>query len=91
VICKTCRTAADYDEQWLHEQCVGCDCHHMPIEGEPRLKVKPLDTLPNGIAGPCGVCGKVVALRRDGKLRKHKPGKSALFHCVGVEPDYEGH
>lgn len=72
VICKYCATAADYDEQWQHESCPGCDCHHKPIEGEPRIKLPELEPREYiGAKAECRLCGKLVAVRKDGKLRKH--------------------
>ena len=44
-------------------------------------------TLPAANAANCGVCGKRVALTRDGKLRKHKRGRKITCAGGGYAPE----
>lgn len=86
MICKMCCLAADYGRQDVHQLCESssCDCHHMPIEGPPRLTDEELAPVEEVLArstgfGPggykarqCEHCGKTVALNKDNRMRKHK-------------------
>lgn len=87
MICEICAEAADYDHQSRHDDCKGCDCHHAPIAGKPRLKWSDVNW--PGTAGPCSVCSKVVAFKKDGTLRKHRTENNTRY-CTGIYPTYIG-
>jgi hypothetical protein len=87
MICNICAEAADYDYQPRHNDCEGCDCRHKPLVGEQRLKWSDVNW--PGTSGPCNVCGKVVAFKKDGTLRKHRVMTGAPY-CAGIYPTYVG-
>ena len=94
MICEFCAEAADYGYEPRHDECKGCDCHHKPIEGEPRLVGQPdvwlqLGLSPSPVARRCNYCGEWVRVRKDGLLRKHGMRKATPRYprrwCSGSE------
>jgi hypothetical protein len=92
MICQMCALAADYGRQDVHVLCTNCDCHHEPIQGEPRLvgELAPVEEVmarstgfgPGGYrARMCEHCGKTVALNKNGAMRRHPPG--TVKKCPG--------
>lgn len=87
MICDVCATAADYGRKELHRHCDGCDCHHQPIEGKPRLvgtadvELSPAERV--GLLRRCNYCDKLIKARKDGLLRRHKD--RYFKPCAGSE------
>lgn len=76
MICEFCAFAADYGIKRTHGKCQGCDCHHEPIQGEPRLKLTPARV------AKCEHCGREVLLNKDRSMRNHRPGRN-MPRCPG--------
>lgn len=93
MICKICARAADIGNSELgaHSFCKGCDCHHKPIEGQPLtgqngkgLDAEAVAEAFNGNrARICLHCDKVVALNKDGRMRKHNVNCDRRHPCPG--------
>lgn len=97
MICEMCAMAADYGAQHVHKLCTACDCHHAPIEGEPRLvgdpelsgpqyeRLSPRPTSPSS-TGPCYHCSKPVARYKSGIIRTHKTPDGIWCPASGRKP-----